>query len=366
MGICTVVLIALSGCASVAPGSASTPGPSPLPSGVYCSGPSTTANAAMTTKVVVIVGENRSQPDLNANDASFQQLLTAQCDSLTNMHNETHPSESNYLALVSGSYPRWGLCDYPPDNDTPGCPYGPSGDLPGPSLFSQLDQSYGPAGWRTYAESMGHTDQNGTYVSANCQRFDGVPYQTVDGKTHMKYAVRHNPAVFFSSLASCATNDVPMGDFTTDQGPFYQAAQSGQLPRFSLVIPDDSQNGHDTTARNFDDFLAATVGFLAQTEDYLSGRLVVIITYDEGSAGPGRPEIDGTDCADPHQGSSQPTCQIPSWVVGRYVARSQDAQFLTHYSILRTIEQWAGLPLLGQAATASSLDAHALLPSRAA
>lgn len=353
------------GCTSSATSAASTSGPSPLPSGVYCAGPSGVASITRTTKVVVIVGENRSPSDLNPSDASFQQLLSAQCDSLTNMHGETHASESNYLALVSGSYPRWGLCDYPPDNSTPGCPYGPSGDLPGPSLFGQLDQSYGAAGWRTYAESMGHTDQNGTYVPANCQRFDGVPYQTVDGKTHMKYAVRHNPAVYFSSLTTCTTNDVPMGDFTTEQGAFYQAAQSGQLPRFSLVVPDDSQNGHDTTVRNFDDFLAATVGLLSQTEDYLSGRLVVIITYDEGSSGPGRPEIVGTDCADPRQGTTQPTCQIPTFVVGRYVSHVQDAQFLTHYSILRTVEQWAGLPLLGQAATASSLDAHALLPPRA-
>lgn len=361
LATCALLLAGVSGCASAGATSA---GPSPLASGVLCAGSSGKPPGVTTTKVLVIVGENRSPIDLTDSAAPFQRLLGAQCDSLTNMHSETHPSESNYLALVSGGYPRWGLCDYPPDNDTPGCPYGPSGDLPGPSLFSQLEQAYGASGWRTYAESMGHSDPVGDYVPANCQRFDGVPYQTVDGKTHMKYGVRHNPAVFFSTLTSCAKYDIPMGDFTTEQGAFYDDARAGQLPRFSLVIPDDSQNGHDTSLRDFDDFLSATVGFLSQTTDYLTGRLVLIITYDEGSTGPGRPEVVGTDCADPLQGDSQPTCQIPTFVVGRYVTASQDSRFLTHYSILRTIQQWAGVPMLGQATTANSLAAQALLPPR--
>ena len=369
LAACAIVLAAASGCAPAGSDQAGGSLPQSLPAGVYCAGapiqsPTTTV---IPSKVVVIVGENRSPIDIiGSPDAAFQQVLDTQCDSLTNMHGVTHASESNYLALVSGGYPRWGLCDYPPDNNTPGCAYGPSSHLTGPSLFSQLEQSNGATGWRTYAESMGHTDASGNYVPANCQRFDGVPYTTPAGKTKMKYAVRHNPAVYFSTLTSCANYDVPLGDFTTEQGAFYHDAQSGRLPKFSLVVPDDSQNGHDTSVRNFDDFLASTVGFLSQTKDYLSGALVVIVTYDEGSSGPGRPEIVGTDCANPLQGQSQPTCQILTWVVGRYVTSYKDPQFLTHYSILRTIEEWAGLPLLGQAAAVKSLDTHSLLTTPSA
>jgi hypothetical protein len=334
-----------------------------LPDGVYCTG-ARTGGTPRPTKVMVIVGENRSPADVtDSPDAPLQNALDKQCDSLVNMHGETHASESNYLALTSGNYPRWGLCDYPPDNNTPGCRYGPSSHLTGSSVFGEFEDAFGSTGWRSYQANMGYIDDSGHYQPKNCQRFDGVPYTTADGKSHMRYAVRHNPAAYYSSLTSCVKYDVPMGDFTSEQGPFYDDARDGTLPRFSLVVPDDSENGHDTSLRNYDDFLAATLRFLSQTPEYLSGSLVVVVTYDEGSIPKHTREIVGEDCAHEPAASSDPSCQIPSWVVGRYISTHRDAQFLTHYSILRTIEQWAGLPLLGSAAasTTRALDAAALL-----
>jgi phosphatidylinositol-3-phosphatase len=353
--IAFVCVLALTGCSS---GPASPPAQqvsTTAQAGTYCEGGSPGHAPPRPTKVVIIMGENRSAGEVaDSPDAAFQHALSDQCGSLGNMHNETHGSESNYLALVSGNYPRWALCDYPPANSTPGCRFGPSGMIAGPSLFGQLEQAYGAKGWRTYAESMGTTNASGTYVPADCQRFDGVPYVDPEGQNEMRYVARHNPAVYFASLTSCGAYDVPLGDLATDQGAFFVSAASGDLPTVSLVIPDDADNSHDTQLRNYDDFLSQTVGFLASTQDYRTGKLVVIITYDEGDVADSNTAFVGQDCASPDVARDQPSCQIPSWVVGRYVPHMTDDQFETHYSILKSIELWAGLPLLGHAADAGT------------
>jgi hypothetical protein len=294
------------------------------------------------TKVLVVIGENESAPGLVSQDASFQQgVLRKQCGSLDNMHGLTHGSEPNYLALTSGGYPQWALCDYAPD--TVGdlkCPYAPSGQLDGPSIFSQMEAKYGSAGWRSYMQSMPGT----------CQKTDGASYVGVDGIYRVKYVARHNPAVFFSTLASCPRYDVPSGDFINHAGQFYNDAVSANLPRFSLLIPDNIQNGHDTSVRSFDGLLAPTLAFLRTTRDYQSGALAIVITYDEGSVGKGTHAVLGEDCLNPIPPDSAPSCHIAAFVVGRYMPHISDQNFESHYSLLKTIELWAQLPLLGHAA----------------
>jgi acid phosphatase len=338
------------------------PGPR-YATGAYCEGSITTSHPPRPTKLVVIIGENRSTDEVKYSpEAPFQQILTDQCGFLANMHNETHGSESNYLALVSGGYPRWGLCDYPPADSTPGCPYGPSGMISGPNVFQQLEDKYGAGGWRTYAQSMGYTDDVGQYRPKNCQPFDGVPYIDANGKKQMTYVVRHNPAVYFTGI-SCSTYDVPMGDLDAQSGPFFSAANSGTLPRLSLVIPNDVANSHDSTLRDYDTFLRQTISFLRGTPDYRAGDLAVIVTYDEGDVDRGTRAEVGADCTLTDQDVHEISCQISSWVVGRYVPHLRDTGFETHYSMLRTIEEWAGLPLIGEAAAPSTkpLDARLLL-----
>ena len=44
------------------------------------------------------------------------------------------------------------------------------------------------------------------------------------------YAVRHNPAVYYTTLHGCSGNDVPFSDLATDLA-------HNQLPAFSFVTP---------------------------------------------------------------------------------------------------------------------------------
>lgn len=290
---------------------------------------------------MVIIGENESQGDINGTTAPFEQtVLNKQCASLTDMHALTHGSEPNYIGMTSGAYPGWALCDQPPNTVDSDCAQSPSSVISGSSVFGQLADVYGASGWRTYAESMPTT----------CSVVDATKYEASTGQIRFQYVARHNPAVYYRDLTSCATDDVALGNSRTMKGAFYSDARAGKLPKVSFVIPDNIDNGHDTSLTSYDDFLSRTLRFLQTTSDYRSGALVVIVTFDEGSVAAGSHASTGENCLNPQPVSSTPSCQMAAWVVGRYVPNISDTRFESHYSVLKTIELWAGLPLLGHAA----------------
>jgi hypothetical protein len=303
------------------------------PSDALCQ--TSSAAAPHPTKLMVIIGENESQTNINSTTAPFEQtVLSKQCGSLGDMHALTHGSEPNYIGMTSGTYPSWALCDQPPNTTDSGCAQSPSSLISGPSVFSQLAATYGSAGWRTYAESM----------PTACSVVDGTKYKASTGQVRFKYVARHNPAVYYRDLTSCAADDVALGDSRTMKGAFYSDARAGKLPRVSFVIPDNIDNGHDTTLTAYDDFLSRTLRFLQTTADYRSGALEVIVTFDEGSVAAGSHASTGENCLNPQPVSSAPSCLMAAWVVGRYVPNISDTR----------IELWAGLPLLGHAADADT------------
>jgi hypothetical protein len=303
------------------------------------------ASARRPTKLMVVIGENESQTNINKETAPFEQtVLSKQCGSLRDMHAVTHGSEPNYIGMTSGTYPSWSLCDAPPNTTDSDCAESPSSMISGPSLFSQLAAKYGPTGWRTYAESM----------PAACSLVDATKYKASTGQIRYQYVARHNPAVYYRDLTSCTADDVALGDSRTMKGAFYSDARAGTLPRVSFVIPDNIDNGHDTTLTTYDSFLSRTLGFLQTTPDYRSGALEVIVTFDEGSVTAGSHASTGEDCLNPQPVSSAPSCLVAAWVVGRDVPNTSDTRFESHYSVLKTIELWAGLPLLGHAADADT------------
>lgn len=294
---------------------------------------------------MVIIGENESQTDVNGTTAPFEQtVLSKECGSLRDMHAVTHGSEPNYIGMTSGTYPGWALCDQPPNTADNDCAQSPSSLISGSSVFSQLATTYAANGWRTYAESM----------PAACSVVDGTKYTASTGKIRFEYVARHNPAVYYRDLMSCAADDVALGNSRTMRGAFYSDARAGTLPKVSFVIPNNIDNGHDTTLTAYDRFLSRTLRFLQTTPDYRSGALEVIVTFDEGSVARGSHASTGEDCLNPEPVSSAPSCLMAAWVVGRYVPNISDTRFESHYSVLKTIEVWAGLPLLGHAADADT------------
>jgi hypothetical protein len=108
----------------------------------------------------------------------------------------------------------------------------------------------------------------------------------------------------------------------------------GQVPNFSLIVPDMCHNMHDCKVADGDAWLRSFLPMILGSRAYQQGAIVVV-TFDEGSA---------------------KSNQITTFVLTPGMRRgSRCGQHQDHYSMLRTIEDLFGLPPLGAAALRSSM-----------
>lgn len=242
--------------------------------------------------VVWILMENHNTDQI-AGHSPYLNRLAARCGLATNVTAIRHPSLPNYLALTSGG--THGVTD---DGSPAAHPIGSN------NLFHQL----GRRGWRSYEQSM----------PRNCARSDAG-----------RYAVRHNPAAYYSDLArSCRRRDVPLRKLRTD-------LSRRRLARFSFITPNLCNDEHDCSVSTGDHWLSQAMPAILSSPGYRAGRTLVIVTYDEG----GRPA--GHD-------------PVYTVVVARSVRPGTVASSrYSHYSTLRTTEAALGLKYLGHARTAS-------------
>jgi hypothetical protein len=349
--------------------------PAPLPSGTYCQGQQATQPATGPTHVIDIMLENESSVSVdNSPDATFERgTLDAQCGTFseTAMHSTTHPSEPNYVALESGLNPainsgndaqaNFTLSNCPPSaTNTPptsGCTNG-RGRIASttPSLYSLVEQQYGVSGWKDYSDDM----------PSNCATNDGTPYNTVNGTVYNLYLERHNPAIFFAG-PSCSTQSVPSGAWASQQGALYTDLTSGNMPYYSFIQPNSIENGHDPVSvtggksqvGNIDKYLSSFMPLVQQSPQYQDGSLVVMITFDEGiGVGPVPGEDSaGENCANPNISVQAVSCQIKTWIVGRYVPNYTYTTYMNLYGLLAANQRLLGLPpLLAHAGDSSTPD----------
>ena len=257
------------------------------------------------THVIWIWEENHDYTQIiGSSSAPYINALSRECGLASNYRSISHPSAPNYVGAVSGLP----LKSLPAIDCTTGCRQA------GPSLFAQTD-------WRAYQETM----------PKNCD-----PYNSG------LYAARHNPAIYFKTLTSCGTDDVPYSRLSNALG-------AGTLASFTFITPNLADDMHDGTISQGDAWLAAQLPKILNSSDYTSGHTAIFITWDEGSGGGA---FKGTNCIT----STSPSCHVPTIVLSPYTPRGTvDSVRLSHYSLLRTAEELLALPLLGQAATATSM-----------
>jgi hypothetical protein len=329
-----VVLVAallLAGCGgtpSAAPGpaasgpvtsSAATSSAGTSPSAASSSAASSTAGPGLTPKVLVLVEENEPASNvIGSSSAPYLNALARSYGTATSVdagYPASCPSLPAYLILTSGS--DHDICD---DDDPAQHP------LPGPSIFSQLADA--GRQWRTYAESM----------PANCS-----PANSDDGR----YLVRHTASPYYlTERGRCGRWAVPLG--TVKAGALHDAVVTGTLPDYSLVTPNACNDMHGADGcpadliRAGDRWLAGWMPAVLAGPDFRSGRLVVIVTWDEGSD------------EDNH---------IPTLVIHRNSLKRSVGTPFTLCSVLRTSEELLALPLLGCAADAASMVTPFGLPT---
>lgn len=148
----------------------------------------------------------------------------------------------NYIAIAGGS--RYGVTSNTAARN-----------LKGTTVFGQAVAKGKSA--MVYAEGM----------SSNCATSNG-------GK---RYVVKHNPWPYFTNERSmCQKYNVPITGLST-------AITSGNLPKISLVVPDNCNNGHDCKdlRKSADPWFKGWMEKIYAGPDWKSGKLAVVMTYDE-------------------------------------------------------------------------------------
>jgi hypothetical protein len=288
--------LAVCGCASAGAAQASVPcGTLPIASTKY-------------THVVWIWMENHSYGEIiGAKEAPYTNTLAGQCGLATNYHNISHPSLPNYIAATSG-LPLAALTRFSSDcRPTRKCTTSAA------SIFAQVP------GWKAYEESM----------PKNCYR-----------RNKRRYAVRHNPPPYYTTLAECAFKDVPYTQLALDL-----AAHT--LPAFAFITPNLIDDMHDGTVAQGDSWLQSNLPAILASSDYQSGTVVVVVTWDEGEGG------SSNECA---TNVSDVGCRVATIVISPSTAPgTQSAALFNHYSLLASTEQLLGVAALGEAAGAASM-----------
>lgn len=221
----------------------------------------------------------------------------------------SHPSLPNYLALVSGS--TWGI-----SSDCTSC------HVSGSNLASQLDAA--DISWGAYFQAM----------PAPC--FSGPE---ADGGL---YAQKHNPFIYFDDVRTkpeLCNHLQPLSSLI----PLLSQGAS-QVPRFVWVTPDMCDDGHDCSPATAGSWLSNFVSTVAASAAWQGGG-VMFIVWDEGT---------DDSAVDPASGAVLPGGgggHILGIVVAPGVQQGKVVNVpYNHYSLLRTVEDSFGLPLLGEAA----------------
>jgi hypothetical protein len=249
----------------------------------------TTAKPGSYKHIIWIFMENHSYPNIiGSSQAAYINTVAKECGSATNYHNITHPSLPNYIAATSG-LPLSSVQAFLPDcSPATGC------NTATKSIFGQVKT------WKSYEENM----------PSNCARTNAG-----------NYAVRHNPATYFTALHNCSSNDVPYSHLATDLA-------HSQLPQFSFITPNLIDDMHN--------------GTIAQGSKWLASHLPAILQ-----------EVRGERCS---TNTSDVSCHIPMLVISPSTkAGSKSGTLFNHFSLLATTEQLLGLAKLGQAASAATM-----------
>lgn len=275
--------------------------------------------------VILIIEENNSYKSIvGSSSAPYINSVIKGCGVATNYHNITHPSLPEYIALTSGT-PFSSLKPFTLD-----CTPSASCESSADNVFKQLGKH-----WNGYAESM----------PTPC-----------DKSNSGFYAPRHNPAVYYTGLNNCASNDVSLG--TASHSRLLKAfAHESTAPAFATVTPNLCDDMHGITGcpdlsnlvKGGDNWLKQWLPLITRTAVYKRHDTAIFIVWDEGEPG----TIDES-CA---TNTTDQSCHIPAIVVAPSVKKgTKSGKLFNHYSMLRTIETLLHLPKLGSAKSAASMS----------
>lgn len=208
-----------------------------------------------------------------------------------------HPSLPNYLAIVAGT--TFGI-----ENDHRPPP------LKRASIADRLEAKN--LTWKSYAEDY----PGGCYLGSGA----GEGHLTPIAAPTELYVRKHVPLLAFASIQNSTTRCARV----VNGNQFMRDARAGKLPNYAFYTPNMFNDGHDTSLEVSSAWLS---GFLQTLQGSVAmhQRTLVVVTWDEAG------------------GRDFRANRVLAILLGDAVAPGKYTTPLTHYSLLRTIEDNFGL-----------------------
>jgi acid phosphatase len=255
-------------------------------------------------KVVLVIFENEDSSKVEK--TGYFQTLISQGAYFSQYYAVAHPSQPNYVALVSGSWV--GISgDWPPKMQ-----------LDREHLGRLLGHAVPPLPWAVYAEDLDWSCEHGWFKNKFSKRF----------------ARKHVPFLNFDDVRRkggplCSTDD---NDHIKDFEKFSAAANSDQLPSFSLVVPNLVHDGHSRSARceKGQQLLCASVWLETHLKTFIDASMapaspvVILVTFDESG--------------EPWPYIERHANQVYTVALGAYVKPGLVSVPYNHYDLFRTIK----------------------------
>ena len=289
-------------------------GPPLFPAGTICNNSGTPRTPPATLKnLIVVLFENENFGSVNGNAAApYISSLATKCGYATqyldNVFVSNLVSLPHYLALTSGSNCNTGL-----DTTGTGCisddADATAHTLSTTSIFDQVPS------WKSYQEGMPSACDTGSSGG---------------------YACKHNPAAYYSGLATCTTNDIGIAAITcnpntkstacsTPNNAFTTDLTNDTLPAFSFITPTLANDMHDGTVTQGDNWLYTYLPLVFQSKAYLRGDVAVLLLWDEQNTA--------------SVGGATPNVFISPYVTAGTVATTA----FNHFAVLRAMENALGI-----------------------
>jgi hypothetical protein len=106
--------------------------------------------------------------------------------------------------------------------------------------------------------------------------------------------------------------------------------RAGKLPAVGLLKPNLVHDGHDGSLRRADAWLRSWIPVLQSGRDWRTGRLAIVVLFDEGDANQ----------------------LVPFVVIAPHVSGAVMSKSVGHYALTRLIDTIIGAPPLRRAASA--------------
>lgn len=268
--------------------------------------------------VIIVVMENKGYDQvIGSSDAPYQSKLAKDYASASRYYGVYPDSLPNYISIISG-YP------YITKDKDPGT-LAPLKEQTIVNLLQTKNLS-----WKGYFEDMPQV----------CHLKDSGG---------SGYIAHHNPFVYFD-----LRNDDSCRN-TVGLDEFYKDLSNQTLPNYSLIVPNNIHNTHDSTVSEGDNWLSKFVPKIINSATFNNTALFIVYDegkkHDESGFGSGKYAVNGG--------------RLPLLLVSPFANKGFVSSVdYTHYNLLATVEKMLNLGNLGKgdAAAKPMTDLFRILP----